>query len=303
MKPCNNCLAPLPDNGTDSRTCDLCRDIQGDLYKFLQASPIFAEELDCFLENRKKVLFAYSGGLDSTVVLHKLHQECKKRIIELLCFTLDHGYKGDQAHKNIGNVIRFEGLENQHKRIDIQDQETHGKKNIEQYSECIQHNILPCGPLCNKIVDLNYKEILNQHDEDILITGGDTPKFNKKLGRYSILREKPEFTVLRGGTAFGMNKQSNQAYIKDNSIPWDNPGCGGYDTDCMIPGTILRNLIDKNTYSYDDICSYFPQIIGYLSERVRRGIIDKEDAIKKIEKIDIANDASYTEALKIAKPR
>lgn len=300
MKQCENCLAPIESDTGTSATCDACIDIQWDMYQLLQKSPIFGEEMDAFLKERKKVLFAYSWWLDSTVVLHKLNQECKNRLIQLFCFTVDHGYKWNQAYKNIDNIIKFEELENQHTWIDIKNKQSGEKENIKLYSECIQQNMLPCGPTCNKIIDSNYRRIMDLYNEDTLITGWDTPKFNKRLGRYSILREKPEFTVLRGGLAFWMDKESNKNYLNDNQIPRENPWCGWYDTDCLIPWTVLRNLVEKQNYSYNDICKDLPQIIWYLSERVRRWIIDKEDALDKIEHLDIANDSSYHEAMKIA---
>lgn len=299
MKQCSNCLAPMSDTNISWDVCSLCIDIQWDIYQLLEKSNVFTEEMDLFLKDRKKVVFAYSGWLDSTVVLNKLNRKCKEHLIELLCFTIDHWYKWHQAHKNIEAVIESEWLKNAHQRIDITNRKNNGKKNIEIYNECIQQDILPCGPTCNKIIDASYKKILDQYNEDILITGWDTPKFNKRLERYSIFREKPEFNVLRGGVAFWLNKQSNQEYIRNHNIPREDPWCGWYDTDCLIPGTILRNLVKKKEYSYDNICHHLPQIVWYLSERVRRWIIDKDDALQKIQEIDIANDSSYREALEI----
>ena len=152
---------------------------------------------------------------------------------------------------------------------------------------------------CNKIFDQVYEKLLKDSGETILFTGGDTPKFNKRLMRYSIFWEKPEYTDFRGAFAFGMNKTYNSNYVSSKGIPWSDPMCGGYDTDCLIPGAVLRKIWESEKPNGPGVTKRFPIILAYLTERVRWGIIERGDALKKVSNLDMSDPFSYNEFRKI----
>ncbi len=83
---------------------------------------------------------------------------------------------------------------------------------------------------CNKIFDQVYEKLLKDSGETILFTGSDTPKFNKRLMRYSIFSENTDF---RGAFTFGMNKTFTTATTSPQKASLgQNAISGGYDTDC-----------------------------------------------------------------------
>ncbi len=317
MELCKKCVVPLdlsmekylPPNALpfhkDEQLCDACYNLKNDpnYVNYFGRENIFRKELDDFLSHRKRIIFAYSGGLDSTIVLDKLNFECKSRGIELYCFTVDYGFKGSKAWDNIKNVISFEGLKDHHEIIDIKNKKLQsGETVISYYCNFFDNGVLPCGINCNRILESVYKEVLKEFNENILVTGGDTPIFNKKLSRYSIFAEKDGYTILRGAVGFGLNKKENRDYIAKNKIPWTDPKYGGYDTDCLLPGAILRKNLEKSTFEQDKIgwvVKNFPVVLDYLAPRVRWGIIRREDAIEMLNKLDIGDEASYAEIERI----
>ena len=301
MKYCGRCILPIKEP-SKKNLCLKCNEVEQDknFGKYFGKNNLFQEEFKYFLYGKKEVVFAYSGGLDSTVVLHNLNKICREKEIKLNCFTLDHGFKGSRTKKNIFRIIDSFGLKDSFSFVDISQKKIKNKEKIfDYYKNLLGKNILPCGSRCNEVIDTNYKKILNSFGETILITGGDTPKFNKNLGRFSLFWEQPLFVVLRGGIAFGLSKDINEKYIKKNQIPWENPGCGGYDTDCLIPGAILRKTMENKKYNFEEIKTKIPVLIDYLSERVRWEIIERKKAFSQISKIEFADDFSYDEFTRI----
>jgi len=294
---CENCLAP-----SEEKKCNECEKLEKDpLIERYISGEIFNKELSNFLSNKKEILFAFSGGKDSVAVLHLLNIECKKRDIKLNLFTIDHGFKGKKTIENIKNVLEFEGLSKNHTWIDITKRKLQGKCNVkEYYADLFKQNIIPCGQRCNKIIDTCYKEILKEYNQDVLVTGGDTPKFNENLGRFSIFWEKPSSSikVLRGGVAFGLSKNKNSLLIRKYNIPWKNPECGGNDTDCLLPGAVYKRIAQKGL-SLEEAFKKFPNSNGYFSERVRWKIIEKEYALEKLKNLDKSSDECFEEMMQI----
>jgi predicted PP-loop superfamily ATPase len=310
MELCKTCIIPLDESFAkfvpaaalpilrEEGLCNSCHSLQKDPFynRYRGKDNIFAEELEKFLESRRKVVFAYSGGLDSTVVLNLLNAECRSRGIDLFLFTIDHGFKGEVTKANIDSVIRFEGLEAQHRWVDVtKEMHPEGGNNFDFYANLYKQGILPCGLRCNRVINSTYRKILDSEKENVLITGGDTPKPNQKLGRFSIFWEKPELTVLRGAAAFGLGKTKNRNYVQQHNIPWVDPGCGGYDTDCLLPGALLRQITDKTPFDFETVIRETPVVLEYFSERVRWGVIGREEAISRMTNLEVSDDASYKE--------
>lgn len=288
--------------------CEICHDIASS--GCLPSRKQFDEEFDLFLQNNKKILFAYSGGLDSTVVLAKLVSECQKRGIELQLFTVNTTVKGMVAEKNIENVLNFLNLKKNHFYIDIANKIQNDPKvlsiigkpmtTLDVYKICREKGILPCGKICNTMIDGAYDSIMKNLGFSQMATGGDTPKKNSK-GVYSLFWTKPSgVTIIRGAYAFALSKSINSNYIKEHEIPWVHPRCGGYDTDCLVPGVFFAEGLNfQPDQKMEDVVAKYPIILDYLSERVRFGVIDYDEALKMIIHVNISSKQSYEELVRI----
>jgi hypothetical protein len=262
------------------------------------------------LKNNDRILFAHSGGLDSTVTLAKLAPECEKRGIKLIIFTLRSGVKGRVAEKNIEDVLNFLGLKDSHSYFDIADVsqdsphilEVTGEpmSTIDVYRACYKKRVLPCGKLCNTMFDRAYDLVMKDLGFNQMVTGGDTPKKNSQ-GVYSLFWEKPSgITIVRGAYAFALSKSINLRFISENSIPWVNPNCGGYDTDCLVPGVFFAEGLNfQADQEIETVVGKYPIILDYLTERVRFGVIDYDEALKIMTHVDIASQESRDELIEI----
>jgi len=274
---------------------------------FSNESAIY-KEFEEFIKSRsnKSVTYAYSGGQDSTAVLYLLKEMCVEYNVRLDLFTIDNGFKGTRTWENIRNVLEYLNLKDNHVIYDIRkdtvtDPEItklfgEGYTKEEIYSLCLANNILPCGKICNKMMDEKYLEILKSKNEEYLITGGDTPKITNN--KYSVFWEKKNgLKIVRGGAGFRISKNRGKEIIEEKKIPWTNPNYGGYDTDCMLPGTVFasENQGEQNT-SVEEIIEKYSVVFEYLKERSRLEIIDRESAIKALNELDINDYSGYIEA-------
>ena len=313
MKFCNRCVNIIDD---ESCICDECKESLSiinieEALDFSQCSSMHEEFKKFILSRRNKsVLYAYSGGQDSTAVLFLLQKMCKEYNVNLELFTIENGFKGEKTWNNINNVIDYLNLRDYYKVYDIRNNivtdnaitKLFGKdKTVEEiYALCLINNILPCGKICNSIMDSGYKDVLQVHNEDYLITGGDTPKLND--GRYSVVwHKKNGLNIIRGGVGFRISKDIGRDIIKNSNIPWTNPNYGGYDTDCIIPGTVFANGNNGlEDISMSEIMEKYPVVFEYLKERSRLGIIGRENALKSLSCLDVNNYSGYIEANKSA---
>ena len=302
MTYCQTCINPIDSEINGRSECGICEQT----FKELPDHSHFEHEREDFLANSQKLLYAYSGGMDSTVVLFKLADECKRREINLKLFTVDTGVKGKVAAENIRNIVAYLGLEENHRVIDISNKLQSSQavlgvtmepvSTLNVYAQCRDKNILPCGKICNSIIDTQYGAIMETEGAHVLVTGGDTPKRDSN-GKYSLFWKKPSgITIFRGGYAFALTKQGNHDFISKNGIPWIDPNCGGYDTDCLVPGMFFADSF-KHQPDQDpkNVIRRFPIILEYLSERTRFGVISRGDAIRKLGHVDIASSETYSE--------
>jgi predicted PP-loop superfamily ATPase len=288
--------------------CEICRDVLDCGGSLLRQS--MDREFGCFLDGSRKILFAYSGGLDSTVVLAKLVAECQKRRIALLTFTVNTAVKGTVAGRNIKNVLHHLGIERDHRFVDIttklQDDPRivgvtgHSMTTLDVYKKCLAMGVLPCGKICNAMMDCAYELVMRDLGFQAMVTGGDTPKKNS-AGVYSLFWKKPSgITIVRGGYAFALSKRLNSAFVAEHGIPWTHPHCGGYDTDCLIPGVFFSDGFDGCAeQAAETVIAKYPIILDYLSERVRFGVIDREDGLKMLTHVDISSRESRQELVRI----
>ena len=103
---CETCVEPDNQSGASRlikynkrSICQDCYSLEThrDYHEFFGSNNLFQGEMQAYLNNRERVLYAYSGGLDSLVTLALLIPECERRGIELTTFTMDHGFKGEQT--------------------------------------------------------------------------------------------------------------------------------------------------------------------------------------------------------------
>ena len=301
MEICKFCVNPNK-NGSICEECLTAHNVVNfeEAINFNEDGQIAIEFKD-FIKSRtnKEVLYAYSGGQDSTAVLFLLKQMCDKYNIKLNLFTIENGFKGIRTWNNIYKVIDFLQLNDKWKIYDIRNKivtdeyivNLFGKDvTVEQvYALCYFYNILPCGKVCNAMMDEQYKLILDEYNEKYLITGGDTPKIKDNM--YSIYWDKKSgIKVVRGGAGFRINKQKGLQIITENNIPWINPGYGGYDTDCLVPGSIFASICESNSKTtIEDIAKNYNVVLEYFKERVRMGFIDRDVALESLSNLDITD--------------
>ena len=310
MKLCKKCVNLMEDN-RDVELCDECisgMEIENveDALDFSEESGIY-REFEEFIKVRsnQSVLYAYSGGQDSTAVLYLLKKMCDKYHVTLNLFTIENGFKGERTWDNIYRVIKKLELENTYKVYDIREQVITDEKLVsifgeghtveEIYALCFMNNILPCGKICNTILDNQYKRILQEENEEYLITGGDTPKINNN--RYSVFWVKPNgLKIVRGGAGLRINKNIGKQILEENQIPWENPNYGGYDTDCLVPGSIFASISGgKTEITAEEMKELYPVVLEYLKERSRLKIIDRQTAIEALETLDLNTYSGYVE--------
>lgn len=289
----------------------LCSDCEAFSSGHTYFSPgYFASELEGFLSSNDRILFAYSGGLDSTAVLFLLNGICLERGIKLELFTVDTGFKGKMTMENITKVVGFLGLGRQHFWIDIRKAWQSGaavtgslgspKTTVDVYRSCWQRNILPCGRICNSMMESAYRKVMDERGYSFLFTGGDTPKLNSD-GKYSIFWQDGSIMTVRGGYAFNLSKNRNADLIREEGIPWHHPHCGGYDTDCLVPGSFFARDFQASPFTDpENLYKKHPIIFHYLVERTRFGIIDRKDCIKMMKRVDVGSLSSYLEFIEKA---
>jgi|GEM_PF-820628 len=315
---CSFCLNPVGFNALNPETdqvlqfqenqgqifCEVCAELF--MEKKFPPREFFDREFADFLSRRKRLLYAFSGGLDSTVVLALLAQKVREANIQLDVFTVETGVKGKIACQNIEKVISHLGLEANHFFYDISqkvclDPEITALSGrplttMQVYKYCHDRQVLACGKICNRLIDTAYQEIMVAKGYDELITGGDTPK-KSKAGQYSIFWQKTSgLTIVRGGYAFNLTKEKNRQLVADLGLPWVHPRCGGYDTDCLVPGVFFATQLgEQKEMSLAEVLSRFPIIFYYLTERVRFGVIERAVALKQLVEIDVASPDSIVE--------
>ena len=305
MERCIRCLAPIID--VEQVICNQCKEMpQKDIleYNTFQERKIFFES-----HKDEELVFAFSGGADSVVSLALLIEECKKYGINYHVFTVDTGVKGVQTWENIKNIIHFFKIEKLYEVVDVRNLIINNDVTnqiignpisvIDLYRYCVSKNILCCGKICNSILDSVYMEILKKYKTSYLLTGGDTLKKNSQ-GKYSIIwNKKPGLNIVRMGAGFGLTKEKVRNYIKKHELPWINPKCGGYDTDCLIPGYFFKNASYNQIEGADQISKNFPVVGEYIYERVRFGVIPYEEGKQLLNKLDVSSTKCYQELEKI----
>jgi len=269
------------------------------------------EELKRNIEGR--ILFAYSGGADSTACLFFLEKECRLLGVGLDVFTIDTGCKGHITMQNILNCTKKILSCNSNSTFKIYDYKERKFYNdiisetfdaprsmMEIYKQCYEDRVIPCGRLCNSIMDSLYMEILQEFNTSKLFTGGDSPKVNSQ-GKYTIFWKKQNgLYVVRVGAGFGITKKMVNNTIIENNIPWINPKCGGYDTDCLIPGAVFSSIFNgRESVSYSELQEKAPIIIEYLNEREEFGIYAPDEIQYCFKNLDISSSESFKELMDI----
>ncbi len=205
---------------------------------------------------RYDAIFAYSGGKDSTAALYSAILEYKLR---LLVFNFDNGFKGSAVEKNIHNVIKDLNLD----FYQIKSQTSY------TIIEDIQNNIFPCGR-CSALKFL-YPELSKTFDIKYIITGIECV-FNNE-----VIRDRGTFYQINWPAAFNWSKEEINRRVSET--PWEDPGYGVFDSDCLCPSIALEKIYSNSDNANMDM--YYGKkeqhIVPYYSRLVRFGTITQED--------------------------
>ena len=256
---CDTCIAiegilTIPDfyqNDEYGAECQRCHEYRTSEYTVDRAAKEFLYYLDFMKSIRPKeslgipydAVMLFSSGVDSVFALSHLQEEFKKRGLTLGAVLIDHGMKGEQTMKNALQVCRYLGI----------DLHIYQNNLVELFTRCYEKGVFACGKKCNEA--LKGKEMMDKIMDDFgvdhVLTGGDTViKTDQKtitvygnryeLPAYYSIWHVPSRTVRVVG-ALNVTKDDITRYV-NNHIPWVDPGCGGYDTDCLHPGSVVLQL-------------------------------------------------------------
>ncbi len=255
------------------------------------------------INNNKKVIIAYSGGADSALLLYKLFRELSINKSKTIIVTLDHGFKTERVKENIYNVIEDLGLYENFEHINISDKimrfiDKESKiKCI--YLYMITHKRLPCSlKICGYIYDIIFSELSMKYRTNVIITGSMFPVI--KGDTLDIINKRNGLTIVRGMVPFAMPKHMVINELREIGSPWKNPNIGGYDTDCIVPGYLLYMIYrGKRRQNFWNVYVKTPEVIHYVSNYVKFGLLSKEEALKYITNLDLPTSSvfSYMESI------
>lgn len=200
-------------------------------------------------------ILAYSGGADSTAALKLLVKEYKLRV---LAFTVDNGMKSPQIWKNITDVTR-------HLSVDwhyIHDATAPGA-----IVGALKEGDKICGDLCWKAwKQPNFDRMMRIFQKNVVLTGLEMP-----LGKGIM---NTTYKVVAFMAAHMWPKAEVFKYLAD--LPWQAPEwVQGFDTDCLGGGFGLELYRSKHR-------RHAPAVIQFISERVRRGLLDRDEELAKL---------------------
>lgn len=255
---CDTCIAiegilEIPDfyqNDDYGAECQQCYEYRTSEYTVDRAAKEFKYYLDFMKTIRPReslgipydAVMLFSGGIDSVFALSHLQEEFKKRGLTLGAVLIDHGMKGEQTMKNALHVCRYVGV----------DLHIYQNNLVELFTRCYEKGIFACGRKCNEA--LKGKEmmdkIMNDFGVDHVLTGGDTliKTDQTPITVYGNRYELPFYSIWHVPTrtvrvvgAYNVTKEDITNDVSGH-MPWVNPGCGGYDTDCLHPGLVVLQL-------------------------------------------------------------
>lgn len=259
---CGICIASSSKPEQDFELVDgkrLCVDCVKELRNPLDRKALHAEWLELMEKERGgddyDFILAYSGGADSTAALKLLVKEYKLRI---LAFTVDNGMKSPKIWKNIADVTRHLGVDWHY----IHDSTAPGT-----IVNALKEGDKICGDLCWKAwKQPNFDRMMRIFKKNVCLTGMEMP-----LGKGI---RHPTLNVVAFMAAHQWPKAEIFKYMAD--LPWEAPEwVQGFDTDCLGGGFGLELYRSKHR-------RHAPAVIGFISERVRLGLLDRDEELAKL---------------------
>ncbi len=204
-------------------------------------------------------ILAFSGGKDSAVALKLLVE----RGLKVLAFTVDQGMKNVKTRANINSIIDF-------LKVDWLLIHSYPYK---AFREMIIQGSSVCGQTCKTAWKLPvFRTVAQRYGAKAIFTGGDTPK------NWSCIDQKDP-TFIRVVAAYSLTKRDIERAIAE--LPWEDPGVGPYDSDCLMASYGIYNILLRNG-------GHAPRIlIDYIAERIRFGLLDREEELEKLTRIPI----------------
>jgi asparagine synthetase B (glutamine-hydrolysing) len=324
LKRCTKCILPetFPFIEFDDKgECNYCKNYK----KKNQPKPI--EELQKLIEpyrktnNRTEVLVPYSGGRDSTYVLHIV-----KEILGLkpLTYTYDWGMVTDLARRNVSRTCGKLGVENIIVAADIHAKRRNVRLNISAWLKNPHLGMVPLFMAGDKYFFYYSNMILKQNNLELSIWGSNSlentdfklgfagikPNFNKKR-----IDDVEVLNKLKLVKFFGLNYLQNPSYfnsslydtfgsflsrylIKRNGylqlfdyIKWDeqeieNVLINEYDWEKSIDSKSTWRIGDGTAAFYNYIyytVAGFSEFDTFRSNQIREGQLTREKGLKLVE--------------------
>ncbi|MBN1602873.1 MAG: phosphoadenosine phosphosulfate reductase family protein [Chitinispirillaceae bacterium] len=332
-KRCTHCILSehFPGVSYDSEgVCSFCRD-----KSFLQteenAIQKAQEQVDELLKtvkaqsNTYDAVMLYSGGKDST---YTLYQAVKKYGLKVLSFTLDNGYIPNQTFDNIVKITDKLGVDNLIFRPSKENMKAIVKASA-LYPIYNKRTMVRISSVCNSCISMVNTQALRialEKNISIILAGftlGQIPvnsiiyknnytfleesraKSNSLLRKYtgewldtyynlptSLVKNTVEWPTMVN--LLCLEKLSEEEIVAAiSTLGWTAPkNVDGCSSNCQL--NTFNNVIHEKVYGYN------PYELE-LSHMIRKGLIDRETAISKVETMDpelfksIADDLQISE--------
>lgn len=221
LKRCSKCLLPetFPFIYYDSNgVCNYCKSYKKKVLKpydeLLNMVEPFRKEV-----SKKNVLLPYSGGRDSSYVLHYVKNELN---LNVKTYTYDWGMVTDLARRNVARLCGKLGVENIIVAADIHAKRRNVRLNIMAWLKKPELGMIPLFMAGDKYFLYYANEISNQNDIELNIWGSNYLENTEfKTGFCGIkpdfLKERIDsltlFNKIKLGLFFGNNYLSNPSYF------------------------------------------------------------------------------------------
>jgi len=259
---CGICVVSSPKPEVDFQLVDgkrICAECAAELKNPLDRKALHQMWLELMERERGgddyDFILAFSGGADSTAALKLLVKEYKLRV---LAFTVDNGMKSPQIWKNVVDTVRHLGVDWHY----IHDATAPGT-----IVGALKEGDKICGDLCWKAwKQPNFDRMMRIFRKNCVLTGMEMPIENGIM--------HPTLKVVAFMAAHLWSKGEIFKYISD--LPWQAPEwVQGFDTDCLGGGFGLELYRAKHR-------RHAPAVIGFISERVRLGLLDRDEELAKL---------------------
>lgn len=305
IKTCNKCILPATYPGitfNENGVCSYCDVYENRWLNWKEKEKEFITILNKNQSGKYNAIVGFSGGKDSTFVLHKIVNDYGVK--NILAFTYDNGFLSDGAKDNIQKTIKKLGIDYEYHKMPLKQERILYKKAIEKKSS--ELCMFCMNPTINTLIRLTKKyntktvimgesprtepqfplTMLNAFDYQFLKSVVGNENCEKSNSQYF-----KESKLLNSIKLFGTTKIkfiNLPEYIDWNPFEiiellkreygWVDYGKGIPHFDCMLEPLIDHFMYKRLGYS---------KVVDNISILVRRGLLTREEALKKYEKEEV----------------